>query len=130
MTKQSLRRPPYPAKGAQPERPGGTPASGKRKPVTLAWLCLSAGVLVMALAFAVAPRLRRDVSSSELTTGNIDPHRLATIVTDDGRMKCMHGTFDNRTGQIAQGPTFCQPVADDDPLGRARRLSAISNSFK
>jgi hypothetical protein len=128
MTQQKSSRS-TPATGAPPGKTRGAAAKRQRE-LTAAWLSLSAGVLVMALAFALAPLLRRDAPSSELTTGTIDTHRLGTIVTDDGRTRCMRGTFDNRTGQISQGPASCQVVVDTDPLGRARRLSAISNGFK
>ncbi len=97
----------------------------------ITWLSLSAAVLAMATIFVIAPQFRRDMSSSgELTTSNIDTHRLALIVTDDGTTKCARAIFDNRTGKISQGPASCQTVVDEDPLGRARRLNAISNSFK
>jgi hypothetical protein len=95
----------------------------------IAWLSLSAGAIVMAAIFASALQFRRDASSVELTTGNIDAHRIATIVSDDGVTKCVRGTFDNRTGQIFPGPASCQIVVDRDPRGAARRLNAISNSF-
>lgn len=128
MSKQNL-RPPYPGRGAPAAKPGGTPARGRSRSFKLAWLSLSAGVVVMAAAFALAPRFVRDVPPAELTTSDIDPHRMGAIISDNGVTKCARATFDNRTGQIAQGPAACRPTVDADS-GAAQRLNAISNAFK
>ncbi len=122
-------RPPYPGQGAAAAKPRGASVRGKGRSLKLAWLSLSAGAVVMAAAFVLAPRFVRNVPSAELTTSNIDPHRMASIVIDDGVTKCAHATFDNRTGQIAQGPQSCRPTVDADS-GAAERLNAISNAFK
>jgi hypothetical protein len=127
MIKQNMRQS-QAVTGAPAARPRRTPDQGKRKPLTIASLSVLAGALVIAAIFVLASRFNRG-PSDELTTSNIDAHRIGIIVSGDGATKCARATFDNRTGKISTGPASCDSTIDQGLQGTAR-LNAISSSFK
>ena len=128
MTKQNMRQS-YPGRGAALARARARAVAGRRRPLTVASLGVLAGALLIAAIFVVAPKFSR-APSAELTTSNIDAHRIGIIVTGDGATKCARATFDNRTGKISTAPASCDSsLIDQAPQGTVR-LNAISNSFK
>jgi hypothetical protein len=65
-----------------------------------------------------------------------DTYRLGTIISDNGSVRCMHGTFDNTTGSVSENKPSCETTTFVDrggsptPVGTIRTLSAISDSFR
>jgi hypothetical protein len=128
MIKQNM-RPSYPGRSAAVARTRARAVAGRRRPLTIASLGVLAGALLIAAIFVVAPWFNL-APSAELTTSDIDAHRIGIIVGGDGATKCTRATFDNRTGKISTGPASCDStMIDQAPQGTAR-LNELSNSFK
>jgi hypothetical protein len=119
-------------------RTRGTSAKGASRHSVAVGVPIAIFALVAASAIAAAylawPKLNLAANESTASVG--ETHRLGVIVSENGNMRCVHATFDNATGQIAEKRVSCEatnvfdehqaPVAS----GTIRTLNAISNSFR
>jgi len=111
--------------------------SGRAAFIKAFWLAASASVLAGAIGVWIAFKPAASPIENAVSASTADPHRLASIVHDDGSVRCVRGTFDNVTGSVAENKKPCEtaPVlgrgeAAPQPLGTIHTLSAISNSFR
>jgi hypothetical protein len=116
----------------------GTPVKGASRHSAAVAVPIAMFALVAASAMVAAylawPKLNAAANENTASVG--EKHRLGVIVSESGNMRCVHATFDNATGQIAEKRVPCEatnvfdehqaPVAS----GTIRTLNAISNSFR
>jgi hypothetical protein len=111
-------------------RPKGRRGAFAMKFWAAALILLPAGFAALVILFK--PALLTNKASGPAA----DAYRLGTIVSDNGSMRCVHGTFDNVTGSISatkpscEATTFTERGEKPVPLGTIHTLSAISDSFR
>jgi hypothetical protein len=123
--------------GGKPLRVAPRRKSGRAAFIRGFWFAAAGTVVAGAIGVWVAFKPTASRFENVVSASTADSHRLATIVREDGDVRCVRGTFDNVTGSIAQNKMSCDmaPIhvtgdAAPQPLGTIHTLSAISNSFK